>query len=103
MFEFYTKSTIARETEKAWGIKPYEYDGIVWLPKSQCKITRQPLKKSEDEIRADLTFRCIDIFGEIRVDLIKEGMELEREKAGLIIEVPDWLAYKKDLVILFHK
>lgn len=103
MFTFHTNATVTRETEKAWGIEPVQYSGIVWLPKSQCTVTRQG---DENVIRGKYFMRFVDRGVDINdevLDMIEFMVEYDMNKAGLIIEVPDWLVHKKDLVRLFNK
>jgi len=104
MFTFVTKSTIARETEKAWGIDAKNGTGIYWLPKSQCTVKVMARPNEEEIIRGEITFKCIKEFGELNedlIDLIETAVAHEMSKFSLEITAPDWLARKNDLVYAF--
>lgn len=104
MFTFHTKSTITRETEKAWGVKPKGYDTIVWLPKSQCVIKTDARPNEEEILRAKYTFKLLEKFGELdeeMTEVVEDMVEYDIAHLPLIIEIPDWLVQRNGLYELF--
>lgn len=104
MFEFHTNATIARETEKAWGIRTVNQN-MVWLPKSQCEVIVDARPNEADIIRAEVTALVIEHGWDLaeKVDFIENVVKSKMDMLPLIVRIPDWLVRKNDLYSEFYK